>query len=458
MPHVLPIEVDYWCDMRSWWRVNMAKRLFSPGEFTIEEFLEKLGSGRVNAQPDFQRFYIWDGRKERSFIDSLLRGYAIPPLWLWARTSKGRTTYDVIDGQQRLTCIQRFRSNQFSFSPADSPVDDSLTPLAGHYFDRPQGKALPDELRNQFLGYPIPVIKVETNERLVVIDIFKRLNQSSTTLEPQELRNAFYQGDFKKLVYDLTAKLQRHRYWGDRIFERDTIDRMGDQHHLSQLMVAMIEGKPLDKSDMVDHYYEVFDGRCRQKNMWQARFLANLEVIKKALPNKSRFTNNKADFYALFLIVDFYRRKYPHSMTDGRIIGAVGDALDSFDSDYTEFLDRRKSDPDLFPLMERYRETVVGRQREEEPRAERMKILRGLLDPIVVRPVDKQRMFTTEQRRYIWERSEDKLCCRCKKPVVDSDYEPDHFPTSWAKGGRTNIGNGAVAHIACNREHGGAGK
>ena len=44
-------------------------------------------------------------------------------LWLWARTAKGKTSYDVIDGQQRLTCIRRFVDNEFDFLRAGVAVE-----------------------------------------------------------------------------------------------------------------------------------------------------------------------------------------------------------------------------------------------------------------------------------------------------------------------------------------------
>lgn len=41
--------------------------------------LQMIGSKELVLQPDFQRFYIWDLKKEQGLIDSMLRGFPIPP-------------------------------------------------------------------------------------------------------------------------------------------------------------------------------------------------------------------------------------------------------------------------------------------------------------------------------------------------------------------------------------------
>lgn len=429
--------------------------LFGPEKFRVEEILEKIASKRMNLQPDFQRFYIWDTKKEQSFIDSLMRGYAIPPLWLWTRKRNGKTTHDVIDGQQRLTCIKRFVDGQVEFRPDPDARGENLAPIAGAVVGATGSKKkLPEEYQSRIMDYPVPLITVDTDDRGIVIDIFRRLNKSSTTLLPQELRNAFYQGRFKSLVYELTAELQRDEFWGGKIFERDTRDRMGDQQNVSELMVAMLEEGPQNHSDKVDDYYEDYEEKCTKEAAWRSRFERNLKSIKKMLAGTSRFTTNKSDFYSLFLVIDEFWTKYPQSMTDSDLLHAAGAALVRFERDFTEFLEKRKKDPDNFPLMERYRETIVGRQREKEPRVDRGAILSGLLAPVFAREVDPIRAFSEEQRQYIWQRSASKQCCRCKKAVAFEDYEPDHYPDPWAKGGPTSIDNGAVAHKTCNRSAG----
>ena len=65
-------------------------------------------NGRLTIQPEYQRNYIYaenDGRKEIAVIDSLLKGY---PLGLIYFNKTSDNTFEVLDGQQRITSIGRF--------------------------------------------------------------------------------------------------------------------------------------------------------------------------------------------------------------------------------------------------------------------------------------------------------------------------------------------------------------
>ncbi len=54
--------------------------------------------------PDWQREQVWSDEKQRSLIDSILRGWKLPKFYV-LRTGTSPDTYDVVDGQQRLNAI-----------------------------------------------------------------------------------------------------------------------------------------------------------------------------------------------------------------------------------------------------------------------------------------------------------------------------------------------------------------
>ena len=59
-------------------------------KWTVDMFFQTEGSRQLQLQPDFQRFYIWDVRKEQLFVDSVLRGYPIRPVWMWKHQDAGQ--------------------------------------------------------------------------------------------------------------------------------------------------------------------------------------------------------------------------------------------------------------------------------------------------------------------------------------------------------------------------------
>jgi hypothetical protein len=68
---------------------------------------------RFILRPAYQRkANIWSPEKRQSFLDSVCRGYYIPPLVLReVRISEDKIRYEVVDGQQRITAIQLFYKN-----------------------------------------------------------------------------------------------------------------------------------------------------------------------------------------------------------------------------------------------------------------------------------------------------------------------------------------------------------
>ncbi len=413
--------------------------------------LAEVGSGALRLQPDYQRYYIWNTKKEQYFIDSILRGYPIPPIWLWKHIGANkRTIYEVIDGQQRLTCIKKFVDNEFEYNPPKNPIDSSLDKYKGAYFGKPpkpKKKKLDAEAQNRIVDYKINFISLETEDEKKAIDIFKRLNVASTNLNRQELRNAFYKGKFKTEIYDLVATYQKNRFWMKKIFAPPSTDRMGVQQYVSQLFVAMIKGNPLNKYEEVDNHYEDFDKSFRSRKKFADQFNSILKIIKRILTGSSRFTDHLSDFYSLFLLVNEYHLQKDINF-DADNINAIRKTLEKFQKDYTAYFDDKSRTGNR--LFEDYRETIVGRQREKEMREKRQSILKNLLDPAIKRTKkDLQRSFTREQKNYIWNDSLDKKCF-CGSEVQFEDYEPDHIDP-WNKGGRSSIANGRVTHSSCNR-------
>ncbi len=60
----------------------------------------------LQLDPSFQRRSVWNLDYQRSFIDTVLRDYPCPPIFLEEDTEPGRPTiWNVIDGKQRITAL-----------------------------------------------------------------------------------------------------------------------------------------------------------------------------------------------------------------------------------------------------------------------------------------------------------------------------------------------------------------
>jgi len=179
-------------------------------------------------------------------------------------------------------------------------------------------------------------------------------------------------------------------------------------------------------------------------------FFSTVALIKELLPGPSRFTKNFTDFYTLFLYL--YNLKNEADirleMHDNKRV--ISDTLADFDLKYTESSERGSASAG--EIFEEYRLTIEAASKEKTMRDKRYSIISGLINPGLQRvDLDPNRIFSEDQKRYIWNSSTDKVCAYCNQRVENyHEYEPDHI-TPWSRGGKTVVTNGRVLHITCNR-------
>ena len=79
-------------------------------KITLANFYEAHKLGKYNYSPPYQRRSIWTDEKKSFLIDSILKNYPMPPIFLHQKIDDvtGNTVYDVIDGKQRLMAILDF--------------------------------------------------------------------------------------------------------------------------------------------------------------------------------------------------------------------------------------------------------------------------------------------------------------------------------------------------------------
>ncbi len=105
-------------------------------------------------------------------------------------------TFDVLDGQQRLTAIRDFIEGQFPVKGDIEPQDQRIQALDGLRYKR-----LPEEIREEFDTFAIRVFELRDYNPDEPHELFFRLNQPTNLTEAEE-RNAFM-GDSRNQVRDL---------------------------------------------------------------------------------------------------------------------------------------------------------------------------------------------------------------------------------------------------------------
>lgn len=141
-------------------------------------------SGKLTIQPEYQRNFIYadgGGKREQAVIESLLKGY---PLGLIYFNKVGADSFEVLDGQQRITSIGRFVTNKFAIMDDGNP----------HNFD-----SLPADQQDRIRLSKLLIYECEGEEKEIK-QWFKTINIAGVPLNEQELLNAIYSGHFVTLA------------------------------------------------------------------------------------------------------------------------------------------------------------------------------------------------------------------------------------------------------------------
>ncbi|MEM6294729.1 MAG: DUF262 domain-containing protein [Myxococcota bacterium] len=164
----------------------------------IETIFRRIEREELDLQPDFQRGEVWTKKKQRRLIDSILRGWHIPPIHVVENPELQKG--EVLDGQQRLAAIRDFIRGSFSVDGTIEPESEKIREL-----DKCSYEALPKPVRRAFDGFTIRMFTLHDYTSDEPAELFFRLNQNSS-LTPPEQRNAFF-GDARNQVRRLAAGL-----------------------------------------------------------------------------------------------------------------------------------------------------------------------------------------------------------------------------------------------------------
>lgn len=167
-------------------------------DITISELVNMYDQRRViDIHPEFQRLFRWSPIQKTKFIESILLGIPIPPMFV---SEDENSAWDVIDGVQRLSTIFEFLGvlrDEYgnNVKPSILMKTTKMPELEGKVWSNAfyEHKFAIDNnmfLANKFLGARLKVIRIgNESDTDVKYDIFDRLNTGGSRLSEQEIRN-----------------------------------------------------------------------------------------------------------------------------------------------------------------------------------------------------------------------------------------------------------------------------
>ena len=93
-----------------------------PGDLKISDILQLKAKDMLAANREYQRGTVWTLSQKKKLVDSVLRGYPIPLIYLHhIRQEAGgliSQRFEIIDGQQRINALDEFHEGAYKlFDP-----------------------------------------------------------------------------------------------------------------------------------------------------------------------------------------------------------------------------------------------------------------------------------------------------------------------------------------------------
>lgn len=390
---------------------------------------------KINPQPQYQRTGVWSDKKNQLLIDTILRGYDIPKIYL-TNSSDKEYEHEVIDGQQRLKAIWGFYNNDYALG--NESIDLPIGDFSGKKYNN-----LPSDIQDELDLYELSIVIIEQSTDTEVRDLFLRL-QEGVALNTAEKRNAMI-GNMRNFIADLTS----HKVF-QCVPSADKRFKYADWlAHVVCLELANgatdIKAKNLKEMYQNNQKFDT-DGKIAKSIKKILNYIYDsFEEVTPELSVQWGFI----DFY---LLISLLTKEY-----------ILKNKNQGFASFYVGFEQERRSveDPadlieekdiwakDLYDYIEAFKAGGVRRNIEKRNEVYTNKLFREILN---LETKDNKRLFNKNQKTVIWRRDSGE-CRQCGCKVEFKNMHADHIKPH-SKSGKTTIENGQTLCVKCNLSKG----
>ena len=413
----------------------------TPDTKTVKQLLDLRKANMLVVNPEYQRGAVWTEPQQKRLVDSVLRGYQIPLIYLHyvSRQVAGypQHGFEVIDGQQRINSLYLYTEGQFKlFDPVANEAEARFPSFIKDIPCEWAGKAFEDlspKMQQTLLDTPLSVVLIETEIPNEARDLFIRL-QGGMPLNSQEKRDA-WPGQFTEFVLKIGGKPELAKYPGHDFFKVVMKAKNSNRGNFRQLAAQIImlyltrresSGEKLcdTNRDAIDTFYYkhlTFDPQSADVR----RFKEILDLLTQLLGDGKRPKVIGHEAIHLILLVD--------SLFDSYTRGWTAKFAEAFDQFKGEFANAKKTRFEDNPseYWRKYGElTRVNSDRADNILrrhqffAEKMY---GWINPVLK---DPQRGFDPIEREIIYFRDK-KRCQVCSADVPWSDGEIHHVDSGY---------------------------
>jgi hypothetical protein len=284
----------------------------------VREIIKMVKEGALIPRPEFQRRLVWTGKDKDYFIDSVVRGFPFPEIYIAngeVDTDSGEGTQLLVDGLQRVSTLVEYFDGNPTFSPT----------LTKPY------KSLEKDEKAKFLEYVVVVRDLGGLTLEEIVAVFKRLNSTQYGLKDMEINNAVYNGELKRFC----ESVAEHAFFEEhRAFTTSDRRRMGDVAFCLTVVGTMILGyfnRDSEHEGLLSRFNETFPQNVEILNRLETVF----DFIEECgFPAKARIWK-KADLLTALIEFDLALNGDDQKLEPSEVLSRVSDFYEKVDAEAT---------------------------------------------------------------------------------------------------------------------------
>lgn len=167
-------------------------------DMSFGEIISMYEREEIIINPDFQRLFRWGNEQQTRFIESLLLGIPIPPIFV-AEINKGEDAgkWELVDGLQRISTVLSFFGKLKTLPEKNNWILSEgglIKTLDAYTFN-----SLPLKYQLNIRRAACRVEIIKWNSQIDMrYELFKRINSSGEPITEQELRNCIFRPQSNK--------------------------------------------------------------------------------------------------------------------------------------------------------------------------------------------------------------------------------------------------------------------
>lgn len=263
--------------------------------YTVADYAGRINRKELTVNRDYQRSpEVWPVQARSFLIESMLLGYPIPKLYIREITDLATRSMksEIVDGQQRSMAILHFLEGKFAISSRSELIE-----ARGCRYDD-----LDEELKSKLVSYKLSADVLTGANDDEIIELFRRINSHTVSLNAEEQRHAQYQGEMKWFIYEISREcgpaLENLGVFGVK-----QLARMQDAKFYADIVFALENGIRTTAKKQLDQLYKQFDVTFERRDEYKHRFSQAIHFLARLEEIAGTRLAKHYNFYSLLLAV-----------------------------------------------------------------------------------------------------------------------------------------------------------